>query len=73
MTPRQMAAAIVRDVAAATGITATAGIGTNLYLAKVAMDIVAKHIPADADGVRVAELDEMSYRRLLWDHRPTLR
>lgn len=70
MTPRQMAAAIVRDVAAATGITATAGIGTNLYLAKVAMDIVAKHIPADADGVRVAELDEMSYRRLLWDHRP---
>ena len=70
MTPRQMAAAIVRDVAAATGITDTAGIGTNLYLAKVAMDIVAKHIPADADGVRVAELDEMSYRRLLWDHRP---
>ncbi|RRN58463.1 type VI secretion protein ImpB, partial [Caulobacter sp. 602-1] len=44
--------------------------GTNMYLAKVAMDIVAKHMPADADGVRVAELNEMSYRRLLWDHRP---
>lgn len=52
------------------GITATAGIGTNMYLAKIAMDIVAKHIPADKDGVRIAELDEMSYRRQLWDHRP---
>jgi len=53
-----------------TGITATAGIGTNLYLCKVAMDIVAKHIPADKDGVRIAELDEMSYRRQLWSHQP---
>lgn len=61
---------IIRDVLQTTGITATAGIGTNLYLAKVAMDIVAKHIPADADGVRIAELNEMSYRRLLWTHRP---
>lgn len=70
MTPHGMATAIVRDIYARTGITATAGIGTNLYLAKVAMDIVAKHIPADGDGVRVARLDEMSYRRLLWGHRP---
>ena len=60
----------MRDILAQTGITATAGIGTNMYLAKVAMDIVAKHMPADEDGVRVAELDEMSYRRLLWNHRP---
>ena len=52
------------------GITATAGIGTNLYLAKIAMDIVAKHIPADKDGVRIAELDEQSYREKLWSHRP---
>ena len=65
-----MARAIVRDIMSQTGITATAGIGTNLYLCKVAMDIVAKHIPADGDGVRIAELDEASYRRLLWDHRP---
>lgn len=70
MTAHGMATAIVRDIYARTGITATAGIGTNLYLAKVAMDIVAKHIPADEDGVRVAQLDEMSYRRLLWSHRP---
>ncbi|PLS28962.1 type VI secretion protein ImpB [Bifidobacterium parmae] len=70
MTPHEMAMTIVRDILGETGITATAGIGTNLYLAKVAMDIVAKHMPADADGVRVAELDEASYRRLLWDHRP---
>ena len=61
---------IIRDVLQSTGITATAGIGTNLYLAKVAMDIVAKRIPADSDGVRIAELDEMSYRRQLWAHRP---
>ena len=53
-----------------TGITATAGIGTNLYLCKIAMDIWAKHIQPDADGVRIAELDEMSYRRNLWDYRP---
>lgn len=70
MTPHDMAMTIVRDILAETGITATAGIGTNLYLAKVAMDIVAKHMPADADGVRVAALDETSYRRLLWGHRP---
>lgn len=61
---------MIQDVLKATGITAAAGIGTNLYLAKVAMDIVAKHIPADEHGVRIAELDEMSYRRLLWTHRP---
>ncbi|MBR0446437.1 MAG: DNA methylase [Oscillospiraceae bacterium] len=61
---------MVTDVLEQTGITATAGIGTNLYLCKVAMDIVAKHIPADEHGVRLAQLDEMSYRRLLWDHRP---
>ncbi len=65
-----MARAIVREVVETTGITATVGIGTNLYLAKVAMDIVAKKAPADADGARIAELDEISYRRLLWDHRP---
>lgn len=70
MTARELAAAIIRDVLDTTGITATAGIGTNLYLCKVAMDIVAKHIPADENGVRIAELDEMSYRKLLWDHRP---
>ena len=61
---------IIRDVLATTGITATAGIGTNMYLAKVAMDIMAKKVPADKDGVRIAELDEMSYRRELWDYRP---
>ena len=61
---------ILKDVLDTTGITATAGIGTNLYLAKVAMDIVAKKLPADKDGVRIAELDEMEYRRQLWDHRP---
>ena len=61
---------MIRDVLDTTGITATAGIGTNLYLCKIAMDIVAKHTQADEQGVRIAELDEMSYRRLLWDHRP---
>lgn len=66
----ELARAIIRDVMNQTGITATAGIGTNMYLAKVAMDIEAKHIPADKDGVRIAELDEMSYRRRLWTHRP---
>ena len=66
----ELAVRIVRDILAQTGITATAGIGTNMYLAKVAMDIVAKHMPADRDGVRVAELDELSYRKLLWGHRP---
>ena len=69
-TAHELARRIIIDVLKTTGITATAGIGTNLYLAKVAMDIVAKHIPADEDGVRVAELDEMSYRRQLWNHRP---
>lgn len=70
MTARELAAQMIRTVWKETGITATAGIGTNLYLCKVAMDIVAKHVDADADGLRIAELDEMSYRRLLWDHRP---
>ena len=70
MTARELAGKIIRDVLENTGITATAGIGTNLYLCKVAMDIVAKHIEPDEYGVRVAELDEMSYRRLLWTHRP---
>ena len=70
MTPRELAGTMIRDVLKETGITATAGIGTNLYLAKVAMDIVAKHVEPDADGVRIAELDEMSYRQKLWLHRP---
>ena len=70
LTPRQLAMKIILDVLETTGITATAGIGTNLYLAKVAMDIVAKHIPADKNGVRIAQLYEMSYRRILWEHRP---
>ena len=61
---------MIRDVLRQTNITATAGIGTNLYLAKVAMDIVAKKMPPDSDGVRIAELDEMSYRKVLWAHRP---
>ena len=69
-TPRELATRMIRAVLAETGITATAGIGTNLYLAKVAMDVVAKHLPADAAGVRVAELDERRYRELLWDHQP---
>ncbi len=66
----ELAMRIINDVLENTGITATAGIGTNLYLCKVAMDIVAKHIEPNKDGVRIAELDEMSYRRLLWNHRP---
>ncbi len=70
MSAHELTIKIIREVLSETGITATAGIGTNLYLCKVAMDIVAKHIPADKDGVRIAELDEMSYRRLLWEHRP---
>lgn len=61
---------LIQDVLAQTGITATAGIGTNMFLAKVAMDIVAKHIPADKDGVRIAELDEQSFREKLWQHTP---
>ena len=67
---RELVMRIIRDILKTTGITATGGIGTNLYLAKVAMDIVAKHIPADKDGVRIASLDEQSYRRQLWCHRP---
>ena len=67
---REFVKKIIKDVVTTTGITATAGIGTNMYLAKVAMDIVAKHAPADSDGVRISELDEMSYRRLLWNHKP---
>lgn len=70
MSPRELAMTMIKDVLDTTGITATAGIGTNLYLCKVAMDIEAKHIEPDKDGVRIAELDEMSYRRKLWDHRP---
>ena len=70
MTAKELASRMILDVMQETGITATAGIGTNLYLCKVAMDIVAKHVAPDANGVRIAELDEMSYRRLLWDHRP---
>lgn len=70
LSPRELAKKMIREVLAETGVTAAAGIGTNLYLAKVAMDIVAKHIPADEDGVRIAEVDEMSYRHLLWNHRP---
>lgn len=70
MTARELAVKMIRKVQKETGITATAGIGTNLYLSKVAMDIVAKHIDPDENGVRIAELDEMSYRRLLWSHRP---
>ena len=69
-TAHELARRIIGHVLRETGITATAGIGPNLYLCKVAMDIVAKHIPADQDGVRIAELDEMSYRRQLWNHRP---
>ncbi len=70
MTAHELARKIIREVLAETGITATAGIGTNLYLSKVAMDIVAKKMPADKDGVRIAELDEMTYRHLLWEHTP---
>ena len=67
---RELAGRIIRDIHTVTGITATAGIGTNLYLCKVAMDIVAKHIPPDKNGVRIASLNEKSYRRILWAHRP---
>jgi DNA polymerase V len=70
LTPRELAMKMILDVLDTTGITATAGIGTNLYLCKVAMDIEAKHIPPDENGVRIAELDEMSYRESLWSHRP---
>ena len=69
-TPRQLAEKLVQAVLEESGITATAGIGTNLYLAKVAMDIVAKKMPADQHGCRIAQLDELSYRQQLWDHEP---
>lgn len=70
MTARELTKKIIMDVRNSTGITATAGIGTNLYLCKVALDIMAKRITADKDGVRIAELDEMTYRKKLWTHRP---
>lgn len=70
MTAHELAMKMIREVLAETGITATAGIGTNMYLCKIAMDIVAKKMPPDKDGVRIAELDEMSYRRELWEHTP---
>ena len=70
LTPREMTMMMIQEVLKTTGVTATAGIGTNLYLAKIAMDIQAKHIAPDKYGVRIAELDETSYRQLLWTHRP---
>ena len=70
LTPHDLAMKMILDVLETTGITATAGIGTNLFLCKVAMDIVAKHIPADENGVRIAELDETAFRRELWAHQP---
>ena len=70
MKARELITKVIQDVYGTTGITATAGIGTNLYLCKVAMDIVAKHVEPNRNGVRIAGLDEMTYRKLLWDHRP---
>ena len=70
LTAHELAVCVIHDVLSETGITATAGIAPNLYLSKIAMDIVAKHIPADKDGVRIAELDVMSYRKQLWSHKP---
>lgn len=70
LTAHELARKMIRDVLDTTGITATAGIGPNPFIAKVAMDVTAKHIPADEDGVRIAELDEMSYRRQIWPHEP---
>ena len=67
---RELVKTIIQDVFTTTGITATGGIGTNLYLCKIAMDVMAKHVDADEDGVRIAELDEMSYRRMFWSHQP---
>ena len=69
-TARELARAMILDVLHTTGITATAGIGSNLYLCKVAMDMMAKRVPPDENGVRIAQLDERSYRALLWEHRP---
>ena len=70
MTASELCAKLISEVQRETGITATGGVGTNLYLAKVAMDMMAKHMQPDADGIRIAELDELSYRRYLWTHRP---
>lgn len=70
MTARELAVTIIKDVLDTFGITATVGIGSNMYLCKVAMDVMAKHVEPDKDGARIAELDEMSYRRELWNHRP---
>ena len=70
MKAKQLVSKVIQDVLKETGITAAAGIGTNLYLSKIAMDIVAKHVPADKNGVRIAYLDEMAYRRQLWNHMP---
>ena len=72
LTAKKLAEKIIQNILKETGITATAGIGTNLYLCKVAMDIVAKHIEPDANGVRIASLNERSYRKILWDHRPLM-
>jgi DNA polymerase V len=70
ITAEELATKVILDVLNTTGITATCGIGTNMYLAKIAMDVWAKHQEPDKNGVRMAELDEMSYRKLLWNHRP---
>ena len=70
LSPHDLTRKIIQDILEGTGITATAGIGTNMYLCKIAMDIVAKHIPADKEGVRIAELNERSYREILWNHTP---
>jgi DNA polymerase V len=70
LSARELATKMIQDVHKTTGVTATAGIGTNLYLSKIAMDIQAKRIPVDQNGVQIAELDEMSYRHLMWSHRP---
>ncbi len=69
-TAREMAGKIIKEILEVTGLTAAAGIGSNLYLCKIAMDIMAKHVPPDGNGAQIAELDEMSYRRFLWNHRP---
>ena len=70
MGAKELISKVIQDVLKETGITATAGIGTNLYLAKIAMDIMAKHVPADEYGVRIAYLDELTYRKKLWEHQP---
>ena len=70
MRAKELVTKVIQDVYKNTGITATGGMGTNLYLAKIAMDIVAKHVEPNKNGVRIAGLDEMTYRKLLWNHRP---